>query len=134
MAEDRDYLKDVFAAFGPIQIKNMFGGAGLYRGGVIFAIVAGGKVYLKVDDVNRADFAREGKGPFEYVFDNGKKGAMSYYEMPDRLYDDQDEAAAWAERAHAASLRSKLGKGGKKPPTSPRTSRGVSARTRRRPR
>lgn len=133
MAEDHDYLKDVFAAFGPIQIRNMFGGAGLYRGGVIFAIVAGGKVFLKADDVNRADFTREGKGPFEFVFDNGKKGTMSYYEMPDRLYDDQDEAAAWAERAHAASLRSKKGKGAK-PPTSPRTSRGASAGTRRRPR
>jgi DNA transformation protein and related proteins len=50
-----------------------------------------------------ADFKRERSGPFTYT--RGKKSgrlsehALPYWRLPDRLYDDPDELALWAECA-----------------------------------
>ena len=43
-----DGLKDLFAPFGAVEVKPMFG-AGIYAKGVCFAIEHGGEVFLKVD-------------------------------------------------------------------------------------
>jgi DNA transformation protein len=108
--EYRDYLLELFEPFGPIRIKAMFGGFGLYAGDLFFGLIADERIYLKVDDTTRADFEAEGKTHFTFKLKSGDIGAMSYYEIPDRLYDDPDELAAWARKAcnvalHAASSK-----------------------------
>lgn len=43
MAVSKDYLifiQDQFTHFGEIQIKRMFGGAGIYHQGIMFALVS----------------------------------------------------------------------------------------------
>ncbi len=35
------------AGFGPVAVKRMFGGAGIYRDGLMFALVADDVLYLK---------------------------------------------------------------------------------------
>ncbi len=82
----------------------MFGGAGLYADGVMFALVSGGQIYLKADAASVARFEREGCGPFEYGTKKGKRAIMSYWRLPDRLYDDTQELAQWARAALAAAL------------------------------
>ena len=52
-----------------------------------------------------AAFEREGLAPFTYATKNGTRGVTSYRRMPDRLYDDPDELAAWARDALAAARR-----------------------------
>ena len=48
---DPDYLRDLFSSFRPVTVRRMFGGAGLYADGVMFALwSSGGTLYLKVDD------------------------------------------------------------------------------------
>ena len=84
----------------------MFGGAGIYADGVMFGLVAGGVIYLKADEHNVSAFEAEGLAPFTYPTRNGKRGVMSYRLMPERLYDDPDELAAWAREALAAARRS----------------------------
>ncbi|HRK72177.1 MAG TPA: TfoX/Sxy family protein [Micropepsaceae bacterium] len=106
--EDHLWLKDVFAAFGPVRVKSMFGGQGLYSGEFFIGLVADGAVYLRVDDTNRADYEAEGMKPFTFEFKSGKTGTMSYWEVPARLYDDPHEMAAWARRSLAAA-RAKAG-------------------------
>ena len=44
---DFDWLHDLFEPVGPITIRRMFGGAGIYRDGIMFALVSDGEVYLK---------------------------------------------------------------------------------------
>ena len=81
----------------------MFGGAGVYCDGTMFALVSDGVIYLKAGESNDADFAREGLSPFTYRAAGGKRAVMSYRRMPDRLYDDPGELAIWAEKALAAA-------------------------------
>jgi DNA transformation protein len=38
----------------------------------------------------------------------------SYWQLPERLYDDPDEVTEWARVAHAAAIRASLAKAGKK--------------------
>ncbi len=102
-----DYIKDLFAPFGDITIRKMFGGAGVYCDGAIFAITGDEGLWLKVDDVTRAEFEAAGLGPFTFEFENGKSGSMSYYNAPEDIYDDNDELTRWAELALGAARRAK---------------------------
>ncbi len=102
-----DYIKDLFAPFGVITIRKMFGGAGVYCDGAIFAITGDDDLWLKVDDVSRTEFEAAGLAPFMVEFANGKSGAMSYYNAPDEIYDDNDVLTRWAELALGAARRAK---------------------------
>jgi DNA transformation protein len=104
---DPDHLIELFAAFGRVSVRRMFSGFGIYADGVMFALAARDVVYLKADDASAAAFAREGQGPFTYEATGGKRVIMSYWRLPDRLYDDPDELADWARIALAAAQRAK---------------------------
>jgi len=103
---DAETIIELFAEFGPVSVRRMFGGAGIYADGMMFALVADGVIYLKADGVNTPAFEREQLGPFSYETKDGKRGVMSYRRMPERLYDDPEELADWARAALAAARRS----------------------------
>lgn len=97
-------LEDLLAGLGSVQSKRMFGGAGLFCDGVMFALIADDVLYLKADDDSKSDFEAEGLGPFVYSGKN-KPIEMSYWRAPDRLLDDGDEMLAWARVALAVAKR-----------------------------
>lgn len=101
-----EYAKDLFSPFGEISVRKMFGGAGIYCDGAIFAISADDDIWFKVDDVTRAEFEAAGLHPFEVEM-NGKTGTMSYYNAPEEIYDDNDALRHWTSLALAASARAK---------------------------
>ena len=101
-----DGIQELFSSFGPVSVRRMFGGAGIYADGIMIAIVVDGTIYLKTDEKNAPDFEREGLGSFTYTAKNGKRAVMSYRRMPDRLYDDPDELVGWARGALSAAKRS----------------------------
>jgi DNA transformation protein len=107
---DPDRFNDLFAVFGRIVVRRMFGGEGLFRDGVMFAIVQDEKLYFKTSEESRACFIAEGTGPLFYKFKNAEGVLTSYYELPDRLYDDPEELAAWARKAFAIALASPTAK------------------------
>jgi len=96
---DPDYIHELFAAFGPVSVRRMFGGAGLFVDGLMIAIVDDGVIYLKAAADGIAAFEREQCGPFSYGTKDGTRVLTSYWRMPERLYDDPDELAAWARTA-----------------------------------
>jgi DNA transformation protein len=96
---DPDTIQELFAVFGAVNVRRMFGGAGLYADGVMFGLVSDGQIYLKADAATAKTFEREGCAPFEYGTKTGKRAVMSYWRLPDRLYDDPDELAEWARTA-----------------------------------
>jgi DNA transformation protein len=98
-------IRELFAAFGSVSVRRMFGGAGIYAENTMFGLVDEGVIYLKVDAENTPAFDRENLGAFTYETAGGKRGIMSYRRMPDRLYDDPDELATWARDALAAARR-----------------------------
>ena len=107
---DPDHLIELFAAFGRVTVRRMFSGFGIYADGIMFGLVARDVVYLKADDTSSAAFAREGQGPFTYEAKGGKRVIMSYWRLPDRLYDDPDELAEWARVALAVARCAKAPK------------------------
>ncbi len=114
---DPEFIRDLFASFRPVTVRRMFSGAGLFCDGLMFGLVIDDIIYLKVDETNRLDFEREGSGPFTYT--RGRKAgrpsrhALPYWRLPERLYDDPEELAAWAARAFAVAEGKKLAPGGR---------------------
>lgn len=104
---DDDAIRDLFDGFGPVRIRRMFGGKGIYRNDLIFALVLGGEFLLKADDVSAPDFERAGCRQWVYTHrTSGKPVAMPYWSVPDGALDDPDEMALWARKAYEAALRS----------------------------
>ena len=107
---DREHIIELFAGFGPVSVRRLFGGFGIYADGIMFALASRDVIYLKADDATATAFEREGRGPFTYAAKGGKRTVMSYWQLPDRLYDDADELADWARAALAVARRAKARK------------------------
>jgi len=104
--EFRDFLLDQLAGVGPVTMRRMFGGAGVYCDGLMFGLVAGDVLYFKCDAENRADFEAEGLGPFTYMASGKPRAIPSYRRAPGACLDDPAEMAAWGQKALAAARRS----------------------------
>jgi DNA transformation protein len=107
---DPDHVQELFSAFGPVSIRRMFGGAGVFADGLMIAIVADGAIYLKAAPDSTDAFERERCGPFSYATRDGTRQLTSYWQMPDRLYDDPGELAQWARRSLAVARAKQAGK------------------------
>lgn len=100
-----EYVKELFAGLGHVQIKRMFGGAGGYADGVMFLLLADETIHIKADEALKAELREEGSGPFEWTPQNGPRAGekidLGYWRLPDSALDDPDEAAAWGRKALA---------------------------------
>ena len=125
-AEYKAFVREQLEALGPVRIRAMFGGAGVYFDDLMFGLIVGETLYFKADAQNRAAFEEEGQEPFMYQpppkdGQARKAVSMSYYEVPERLYDDPDEMVVWARDALSAAM---WAKSGKKPKTKKRSRAG----------
>ena len=113
---DRDDLAEFFAAYGPVSVKRMFSGFGVYAEDVCFAVFLRGELFLKADPASVARFEAEGSTPFSYSQTKSGKVVRvdSWWRLPARLYDEPDELAEWTRAAvavaHAASVKKKARK------------------------
>lgn len=103
----RELLAGVESRYGPLTSRKMFGGAGLYAQGVIFAVIVDGELLLKADPKGApalaAAFETAGAARWRYA-GKLKPVAMPYWFLPDEAADDPEEAAAWAARSIDAAL------------------------------
>jgi DNA transformation protein and related proteins len=122
MAYDPDFgewVREHFAALGPLEIKRMFGGAAVYANGLIFALLDDGVIWLKADEVNAPLLAQAGARQFTYPAKDGREMAMAYWSLPESALDDPDEAADWARQSIDAALRKAAAKKPRKPRLKP---------------
>lgn len=101
-AEFRDFVLDLLAPLRP-SARRMFGGVGIMRDGLMFALLAGDAMYFRVDEQTRARFEAEGCAPFGYRRAGREVSIGSYYAVPERLYDEPDALVEWARDAIAAA-------------------------------
>ena len=75
-------------------------------------VLRGGEFYFKVDETNAPRFEAEGCKPFSYSQRRSGKvvTVMSFWQMPERLYDDPDELADWTRQAVAVAHRAQATK------------------------
>lgn len=110
---DAEAIAEMFSTYGPISLKRMFSGFGLYSEGVCFCMVLrGGEFYFKADETNIPRFEADRCKPFSYSQRRSGKVVTvnSFWRMPDRLYDDPDELADWTRQAVAVAHRLQLKK------------------------
>jgi DNA transformation protein len=109
------FAEELFADFGPVRIKRMFGGAGIYAGEVMFGLIDDDTIYLKTDGALRAELADEGSAAWVYSRATGSWEDSSYWRLPEAALDDPDAAAAWARKALAVASAKAAQKRPKRP-------------------
>jgi DNA transformation protein len=102
-----DYVLDILLPLGNVKARKMFGGYGITKDGISFALIVEDILYFKVGDSNRADYEESGSQPFSYESKNGKRVAMSYWEVPVDVLENHAKLAVWVEKAVEAALRAK---------------------------
>ena len=104
---DNDAISDLFSGLGPVQIRKMFGGKGIYHNGLIVAVELRGELRLKADQQLATEFAAAGCEQWTYIGSrHGKLVSMPYWTVPDGAMDDPDEMAVWARKSYEAAVRS----------------------------
>ncbi|MEQ8344540.1 MAG: TfoX/Sxy family protein [Sneathiellaceae bacterium] len=106
--EFESFVQDLLEPMGPIAIRHMFGGAGVYCRGAMFALIADDVLYLKADPDSSDSFEALGCEPFRYEAGNGRVASMSYYETPPHLLDDPSELIDWAQQSLEIALQARM--------------------------
>jgi DNA transformation protein len=92
----KDFVLDQLDGLRGVTCRAMFGGYGLYRGGVFFGIIHKSRLYFKTDETSRGAYAEHGMKPFR---PNRRQTLKTYYEVPVEIIEDGNRLAAWATRA-----------------------------------
>ena len=100
-----EFLREQLAPLGHLAMRRMFGKTGVFCDGAMLGMVTENTLYFRVDDENRETFKEaEAYPPLNY----SKKGStidLSFWRVPERLFDEPDELVAWARAALAAAHR-----------------------------
>ena len=104
-AELLEFLTEQMSGFAPVSRRPMFGGAGFFRDGRMFALVAADVLYLKADAATAPLFDAEGLAPFSYATKSGQHTITSYRRAPASCLDDPDEMTRWCNIAWSSALR-----------------------------
>lgn len=105
-----EYVLDLFETFRGIKTRAMFGGHGIYKDGVFFALIVNNLLYFKVDDTTRACYEKHGSKPFTYERKDKKSIALSYWEVPIEILEDRDQLENWINTAVTAAQRAQKSK------------------------
>lgn len=97
-----DYVIDLLAPLRGVTARRMFGGYGLFRGGLMFGIIIDDVLYFKVSAKTQSEYEALEAQPLRYGR-KGKSVALSYWNVPAAILDDEDLIIAWAEKACATA-------------------------------
>ena len=101
-----DYILEILSPHGEITSRSMFGGHGIYKNGVIFALIIHDELYFKVDASNQLQYEKLDSEPFTYEA-KGKKTTMSYWKVPMEILEDEDRIGEWLNQSYEISLQTK---------------------------
>ena len=105
-----DFVEELFEPLGPVRIRKMFGGAGVFAHDAMFALLADEVVYLKTDEALRAEMEAEGCEPFVYEKSDGKLFDMGYLSLPTDAAEEPEAASKWGRKALDVALKAKAAK------------------------
>ncbi len=100
-----DYILDLLEPIGNMKVRKMFGGFGIYKDTIFFALIINDILYFKVGENNRSLYESHDSEPFFYEGKNKKIVTMSYWEVPINVLENSIKLAQWVQQAvEAASL------------------------------
>src|SRR3979409_399642 len=100
-----EFLREQLAPLGRVTLRRMFGKSGVFCDGVMFAMVTEKTLYVRVDEENRAELSEAEAFPPRNYAKQGSTIDLSFWRVPERLFDEPDELVAWAQAALAAAHR-----------------------------
>ena len=105
-----EFLREQLAPLGHVTIRRMFGNSGVFCDGLMFGMITEDALYFRVDDGNREKFEEASSSPPLNYQKGGRLIDLSFWKVPDRLFDEPDELVAWAREAMAAANRVAAGR------------------------
>lgn len=106
--EYADYILELLEPIGWLHTSRFFGGTGISRDTVQFAMIMKNTLYFVVDDTTRPAYAQAGMQPFSYSTKKGQIQVKRYFEVPDDVLTDAEQLRQWAKEAiRVASKTSK---------------------------
>lgn len=103
------YVEEILEPFAPIKIRPMFGGYGVYKSDLIFAIIVDSELYFKADATAAEYFKSQGSRPFTYSGKN-KTVSMPYFIVLPEVLEDEEMLQSWFDMAYRSALQSKKSK------------------------
>jgi DNA transformation protein len=100
-----EFLSEQLAPLGHVTLRRMFGKSGVFCDGVMLGMVTENTLYFRVDDENRATFKEAESAPPLNYRKRGSTIDLSFWRVPERLFDEPDEFLIWARAALAAARR-----------------------------
>jgi DNA transformation protein len=104
------HVIDLMQRFAVVRARAMFGGHGLYRDDAMFALLAKGELYFKVDEQSVSYFEMRDLHPFTFTA-KGRKVRLSYWQAPPETLENEAEMADWCQLAWQAALRARAAAG-----------------------
>lgn len=100
-----EFLREQLAPLGHITMRRMFSATGLFCKGVMFGMMTDDALYFRVDDLNRAVFEEARSAPPLSYEKQGRTIDLSFWCVPERLFDEPEELVTWARAALEAAHR-----------------------------
>ena len=102
-----EYVVDLLAPMGDVELRRFFGGWGLVYDSLQFGVVLGGTLYFCVDDGSRQKYIDAGSEPFEYDTKKRRVTVKRFYEVPAELLEGSGDIVEWVEEALEVSRKKK---------------------------
>jgi DNA transformation protein len=99
------YVLELMAGWATVSARKMFGGHGLYREGIMFALIVEDELFFKTDASNVTQFESADSRPFTYQ-SKTRRVQMSYWSAPAACLESPPEMSVWCQLAYAAAMRS----------------------------
>ena len=98
------FVLDSLQILGAVSCKAMFGGYGIYKNSVMFALIVDDSLYFKVNEQTKEMFVTQGLLAFSYQ-KQGKTCYLNYYQCPSDAFDDEELMLHWANIAYNVALQ-----------------------------
>ncbi len=110
-AEYTEYVLEMLEPIGHVATSRFFGGVGISRGAVQFAVIMGNCLYFVVDDTTRPKYEKAGMTCFSYLTKKGRIKVRKYFTLPEDVLTDPTQLGVWvSESVHIASKTIKSSK------------------------
>jgi len=107
-----EHVTDLFSSLGDVDVRRMFGGHGLFCGGLMFGLLDDGELFLRTDEVCEQAFLKAGGKRWIYP---SPKGPMEtrYLQPPAIAMEDPDAMREWFALSFEAARRKHQAKSAK---------------------
>ncbi len=98
-----EHAVELLSGLGPVDVRAMFGGHGVYARGIMFGLLDGDELFLKTDELSRPAFVDAGCRQWVYATRTGRREDTSWFRPPDDAHEDHLAVGALLERIREAT-------------------------------